>query len=74
MTLRFVTRRRSLVVATSVLLSALLLLAAPSPQRTEGLRAEGPDGFPPLTCANIDREEVYLSKPPPVITDCYPIL
>ena len=49
----------------------LVALAARAPQRTEGLRAEGPDGFPPPTCANIDREEVYLSKPPPVINDLY---
>lgn len=36
------------------------------PESSLGLRAEGPDGMPQVTCANIDQNKVYLSQSAPV--------
>jgi hypothetical protein len=47
-------------------LIAVALVVAGTPHDSLGLRSEGPDGLPPITCANIDQNKVYLSQSAPV--------
>ena len=46
------------------------LLAVRSPQTSDALWAQGPNGLPPQTC-NFGSYNVYLSKAPPVTDDKY---
>jgi hypothetical protein len=46
------------------------VFAASTPSVTEGLRAQGPNGFPVSNCA-YDAYNVYLSKSPPIEDNSY---